>query len=107
MRTSTRKFKDKLPLIFFDCGEVGNFVAKCPHKNEVVMKGNKVLRKFNKQDKKKWFKKSFFSKEDSSSSDEDIDKKEEINERVLFMANYNNQEASNKEEEISEVEFQN
>lgn len=33
------------------------------------MKGNKSPRKFNKQGKKKWLKKSFLSKEDSSSSE--------------------------------------
>ena len=66
MRTGMRKFRGKLPLICFDCGEVGHFAAKFPHKNEVVTKGNKSPRKFNKQGKKKWFKKSFFSKEDSS-----------------------------------------
>eukprot|EP00253_Pinus_taeda_P002313 PITA_02313 len=38
MKTSTRKFKGKLPLICFDCGEVGNFAAKCPHKNELLRK---------------------------------------------------------------------
>ena len=62
MRTCKGKFKGKIPLIFFDCDEVGNFSAKCPHKNEATMKGKKGPRKFNKQGKKKWFKKSFFSK---------------------------------------------
>ena len=89
MRIGKGKFKGKLPLICFDCGEVGHFVAKCPHKNEVVTKGKKGLRKFNKQGKKKWFKKSFFSKEYISSSDEDNDNKEEINERVFSMAKHN------------------
>jgi len=39
MRTCMGKFKGKIPLICFDCGEVGNFAAKSPHKNEVVTKG--------------------------------------------------------------------
>ena len=76
MRTSTGKFKGKLPLICFDSGKVGNFAAKCPHKNQVVKNGKKCPRKFNKQGKKKWFKKSFFTKENSSSSKEDSDNEE-------------------------------
>ena len=95
----------------FWCGEVGHFAAKCPHKNEVVTKGKKSPRKFNKKGKKKWFKKSFFSKEDSFSSEEDSDNDEEFNERVLFMPKNNKQEAPNEEgdeeEEMAKDEFQN
>jgi len=96
MRTCIKKFKGKLPLIYFYCGEVGNFVAKCPHENEVVLKGNKGPRKFNKQGKNKWFQKSFFCKEYGSLSDEDNDDEEEINESVLFMDKHNKKEASEK-----------
>jgi len=97
MRTGTRKFKDKLPLRCFDCGEVRNFATKCPHKNEGVMKGKKSPKNFNKQGKKKWFKKILFSKEDHSSSEEESDNEEEFNGRVLFMANHNKQEAPHEE----------
>ena len=69
------------------------------------MKGKKGLRKFNKQGKKKWFKKIFFTKEDSSSSEEDNDNKEEFNGRVLFMAKHNKQEISNNEEEWLTIEY--
>ena len=62
MRKGMEKVKGKLPLICFDYGEVGHFAAKCCHKNDVVTKGKKSPRKFNKQGKKKWFKKSFSSK---------------------------------------------
>eukprot|EP00253_Pinus_taeda_P021838 PITA_21838 len=81
--------------------------AKCPHKNEVVTKGKKSPRKFNKQGKKKWFKKSFFSKEDSFSFKEESDNEEEFKRRVLFMAKHSKQEAPDEEEEMTEVEFQN
>ena len=104
------KFKGKLSLICFDCGEVRNFAAKCPHKNEGVMKGKKSPKKFNTQGKKQWFKKSFFPKEYSSSSKEDSDNEEEFNRRVIFMPKNNKKEAPDEEgdkEEMIEVEFQN
>jgi len=86
------KFKGKLPLICFGCGEVGHFEAKCPNISGGNSKGKKGFNKFNKQGKKKGFKMNFLAKEDSSSSDEDNDSEEEANERVLFMAKHNKQE---------------
>jgi len=58
-------------LICFGCGEVGHFVEKCSNKSDGNSKGKKIFTKFNKQGKKKGFKRKFLSKEDSSSSDED------------------------------------
>ena len=92
MRIGTRKFKGKIPLICFEF-----FVAKCPHKNEVITKGKKSPSKFNMQGKNKWFKKSFFSKENRSSSEEDSDNEEQFNGRVLFMAKHNKKEALDEE----------
>lgn len=104
------KFKGKLPLICFDCGEVGHFAAKSPHKNEVVTNGKKGPRKFNKQGKKKWFKKSSSPKKIVPHPKKIVITKKNSME-VLFMAKHNKQEAPNEEggeeEEITEVEFQN
>ena len=72
-------------MICFGCGEVGNFVEKCPNKSDGNSKGKKGFNKFNKQGKNKGSKRNFLSKEDSSSSDEESDRKEEANEKVLFM----------------------
>ena len=94
------KFKRKLPLICFGCGEVGNFAAKCPNRIDGNSKGKKGFKNFNKQGSKR----NFLSKEDSSSSNEDNDSKEKSNERVLFMAHHNKQEVSNNEEEGLTIE---
>eukprot|EP00253_Pinus_taeda_P035935 PITA_35935 len=98
------KFKGKLPLICFGCGEVGHFAAKCKNRSDGNSKGNKVFKKFNKEGKKKGFKRNYLSKEDCSSSDEDGDSEEEANERVLFMAKHNKQRVSNNEEEWLTIE---
>ena len=60
------KFKGKLPLICFGCGEVGNFIAKCSNKSDGNSKGKKGFKKFNKKGSKM----NFLSKGDSSSSHE-------------------------------------
>ena len=98
------KFKGKLPLICFGCGEVWHFVAKCPNKSDGNSKGKKGFKKFNKQGKNKGSKRNFLSEEYSSSSDEESDNKEEANEKVLFMAKHNKQEVSNNEEEGLTIE---
>ena len=91
LKTGKGKFKGKLPLICFGCGEVGNFAAKCPNKSDGNSKGKKGFNKFNKQGQKKGSKRNFLSKEDISSSDEESDNKKEANEKVLFMAKHNKQ----------------
>ena len=85
------KFKGKLPLICFGCGEVGNLTAKFPNISDGNSKGKKGFKKFKKQGKKKGSKRKFLSKEDSSSSDEESGSQEEANEKVLFMAKHNKQ----------------
>ena len=42
------KFKGKLPLICFGCGEVQNFAAKCLNISDGNSKGKKGFKKFNK-----------------------------------------------------------
>ena len=92
-------------MICFSCGEVGHFATKCLNRSDGNPKGKKGFKKFNKQGKKKGFKRNFLSKEDSSPFDEDNDSQEEANETVLFMAKHNNQEVSNNEEEGLTIEI--
>ena len=49
------KFKGKLLLICFGCGEVGNFAAKFPNRSDGNSKGKKDFNKFNKQGSKRNF----------------------------------------------------
>ena len=81
------KFKGKIPLICFGCGEVGHFIAKCLNKSDGNSKENKGFKKFNKKIKNKGFKRNFRFKEYSSSSDEDNDSEGEANERVPSTLN--------------------
>jgi hypothetical protein len=84
------KYKGMLPLKCFNCGGIGHFSSKCPHKNkendeEESSKREKKYQKGNKRrNKRKFFKKSFYSKEDSSSSDKEDKDSDSDSERVLF-----------------------
>jgi hypothetical protein len=66
-----------LPLKCFNCGGIGHFVSKCPHKNKdndeegVSKRENKYQKGNTRRNKRNFFKKSFYSKDDSSSSDEE------------------------------------
>eukprot|EP00253_Pinus_taeda_P017145 PITA_17145 len=96
-KTTIRKILRTLP---------GRFTpkAKCSNISDGNSKGKKGFKKFNKQGKKKGFKRNFLSKEDILSSDEDSDNEEEANERVMFVAKHNKQEVSNNEEEGLTIE---
>jgi hypothetical protein len=76
LKKGTKKYKGMLPLKCFNCGGIGHFSSKCPHKNkdsdeEEASKRENKYQKGNKR-RNKLFKKIFYSKEDSSSSDERI-----------------------------------
>ena len=67
MDKGTGKYKGKLPFKCFNCGRVGNYASKCPHKkteNQAqVIEKNKI----NKWQKgKRVNRKSFYAQQDSS-----------------------------------------
>jgi len=63
-----------IPLKCFNCGGIGHFTSKCPHKNkyideeEAYKRENKYQKGNKRINKRKLFKKIVYS-EDSSSSD--------------------------------------
>jgi hypothetical protein len=75
LKRGTDKYKDMLPLKKFNCGGIGHFSSKCPHKNkysdeeESPKKGKKYQKGDKRRNKKKFLNKSFYSKEDNSSLD--------------------------------------
>jgi hypothetical protein len=63
------RYRGKLPLICFNCDDIGHFANKCPHKkkinDEVYSKGRKTYK--GKRTTNKVFEKRFWTKEDISS----------------------------------------
>jgi hypothetical protein len=98
------RYRDKLPLICFNCDGIGHFANKCPHKkkrnNEGYSKGKNTYK--GKRTTKKVFKKSLYTKEDISSSDEDEVSDNETG-RVLFVA-VKDSDKEDSEEEYEEAE---
>jgi hypothetical protein len=91
LKKGTNKYKGMIPLKCFNCGGIGHFSSKCPHKNkysdeeEASKRENKYQKGNKRRNKRKLFKKSFYSKEDSSSSEKEDNDSDNDSERVLFM----------------------
>jgi hypothetical protein len=75
LKRGTGKYKGILPLKCFNCGGIGNFYSKCPHKNKESDEEEDPIKKNQKgrRNKNKFFKKSLYTQEDSLSSNEDED----------------------------------
>jgi hypothetical protein len=91
------------PLKYFNCGGIGHFASKFPHRNKYSdeKEDSKRENKYQKGNKRrnKLFKKSFYSKEDSSSSEEKYNDSDNDSKRVLFM------EVENDSKEEGEVDL--
>jgi hypothetical protein len=89
LKRGSGKYKGKLPFKFFNCGEVGHFVAKCPYakiknNNKEEDSSFKRYKKGNTENRRKFYRqrKNLYTNEDNNSSD-DIDN--EMKE-ILFKA---------------------
>ena len=63
------KYKGKLPFKCFNCGKIGHFASKCPHKKKDQNSDDEKKYKFKKYSKKK----SLCANNDNSSEDIDSD----------------------------------
>jgi hypothetical protein len=74
------RYRGNLPLICFNCDDIGHFANKCPHKkkrnDEGYSKGKQTYK--GKRTTNNFFKKRLCTKEDISSSDEDAVSDNEI-----------------------------
>jgi hypothetical protein len=74
LKRENGKYKGKLPLMCFNCGKIGHFVAKCPYaKNSESDEEGVPKKEISKWKQERKYKKSLYSKEDNYSSDEDDD----------------------------------
>jgi hypothetical protein len=83
---TNKRYRGKLPLIFFNCDGIGHFANKCPHNKKKNYEGytNRKQTYKGKRTTNKVLKKRLCTKEDISSLDEDEVSDSEI-ERVIFM----------------------
>lgn len=77
MKRGTAKYKGKLPIKYFKCGEVGHFASKFTLKD---------FERRNKDSRRNKFKKSLYSKEYSCSSKDDESSGSDNEDEILFLA---------------------
>ena len=81
------KYKGKFPFKCFNCGKVGHFTAKCSHKKKEQSSADEEgfpKKKYSKENKFKYKKKSLCVNEDESSGTSDTESSHE-NEENNFM----------------------
>eukprot|EP00253_Pinus_taeda_P007818 PITA_07818 len=101
------KLKGKNPLIYFKCGKIGHYAAKCPHKHDSDDEVNSKRRVYKKKGTNM---KNFFSKQDESNEDEfvvikrksDEESDHDESQETLFMA-FTNEDDSGLEGNVDEL----
>jgi hypothetical protein len=89
LKKGSGKYQGKLPFKFFNCGRIGHFSSKCPHKKKDHNSEGEEKYKFKRFGKKK----SLRENNDDSSEDIDNDSsfEDKINEfRLMAKEDYDN-----------------
>jgi hypothetical protein len=103
LKKGSGKYKGKLPFKYFNCGRIGHFANKCPHKkHDQNYEGEENLksRRFDKN-------KSLCVNNDDSSEDTDSDSsyEDKVNDFMLMAKeNYDNKSTGSDEEVVVDME---
>jgi hypothetical protein len=94
LKKGSDKYKGKLPFKCFNCGKIGHFASKCPHKRKYQTYDNEEKNKHKKVYKENNFKKKSLSvnNDDDPSDDESSDSyiEDKINDIILIALEYIN-----------------
>ena len=91
LKKGSGKYKCKMPFKCFNCGKIGHFASKCPHKQRGETTNHEENYTFNKYNKKAKYKKKSLSANDVDNSEEiDSDSycEDKVNNFMLMTIEY-------------------